>query len=110
MGGFRNGSDCSIGTASAVRVPNKPEIAMAGELKGCTIAVLAIDGVEQVELTEPLKAFKEAGADVKVVSNKEKTNVQASRQRQGTRPHSHGRAGREHADADAFNDVPDTVE
>src|SRR5438105_9855926 len=71
MGGFRNGSDCSIGTASAVRVPNKPEIAMAGELKGCTIAVLAIDGVEQVELTEPLKAFKEAGADVKVVSNKD---------------------------------------
>jgi protease I len=44
---------------------------MAGELKGRTIAVLATDGVEQVELTEPVKALKEAGAAVKVISNKE---------------------------------------
>jgi deglycase len=44
---------------------------MAGELKGCTIAVLATDGVEQVELTEPVKALKEAGAEVRVVSNKD---------------------------------------
>lgn len=43
---------------------------MAGELKGRSIAVLATDGVEQVELTEPVKALKDAGADVKVVSNK----------------------------------------
>ena len=43
---------------------------MAGELNGCTIAVLATDGVEQVELTEPVKALKEAGARVKVVSDK----------------------------------------
>jgi len=44
---------------------------MAGELKGRTIAVLATDGVEQVELTEPVKALKEAGAEVKVVSDKD---------------------------------------
>ncbi len=43
---------------------------MADELKGRKIAVLATDGVEQVELTEPVKALKDAGADVKVVSNK----------------------------------------
>ena len=43
---------------------------MAGELKGRTIAVLATDGVEQVELTEPVKALKAAGASVKVVSDK----------------------------------------
>jgi len=43
---------------------------MAGELKGRTFAVLATDGVEQVELTEPMKALKEAGAAVKVVSDK----------------------------------------
>jgi len=43
---------------------------MAQELKGRTIAVLATDGVEQVELTEPVKALKGAGADVKVVSDK----------------------------------------
>jgi protease I len=43
---------------------------MADELKGRKIAVLATDGVEQVELTEPVKALKGAGADVKVVSNK----------------------------------------
>jgi protease I len=46
---------------------------MAGELKGRNIAVLATDGVEQVELTEPVKALKEAGAHVEVVSpNKDK--------------------------------------
>ncbi len=44
---------------------------MAGELKGQKIAVLATDGVEQVELTEPVKALKAAGAEVKVVSNKD---------------------------------------
>jgi len=44
---------------------------MAGELKGQTIAVLATDGVEQVELTEPVKALKSAGAQVEVISNKE---------------------------------------
>jgi protease I len=43
---------------------------MAGELQGRSIAVLATDGVEQVELTEPMKALKDAGADVKVVSDK----------------------------------------
>ena len=44
---------------------------MAGELTGCTIAVLATDGVEQVELTEPMKALKDAGAEVRVVSDKD---------------------------------------
>jgi protease I len=44
---------------------------MSGELVGRTIAVLATDGVEQVELTEPIKALKQAGADVKVVSDKD---------------------------------------
>jgi len=34
---------------------------MAGKLKGRLIAVLATDGVEQVELTEPLKALTGAG-------------------------------------------------
>jgi protease I len=48
------------------------EKTMAQELKGRTIAVLATDGVEQVELTEPVKALKAAGADVKVVSDKER--------------------------------------
>ncbi|MFZ0425991.1 MAG: type 1 glutamine amidotransferase domain-containing protein [Xanthobacteraceae bacterium] len=43
---------------------------MAGELKGRTIALLATDGVEQVELTEPVKALKAVGASVKVVSDK----------------------------------------
>lgn len=43
---------------------------MAGELKGKRVAVLATDGVEQVELTEPVKALKEAGAHVDVVSDK----------------------------------------
>ena len=43
---------------------------MAGELNGRTVAVLAADGFEQVELTEPVKALKEAGAKVEIVSPK----------------------------------------
>src|SRR5919205_1474561 len=43
---------------------------MAAELNGCAVAVLATDGVEQVELTEPVKALKQAGAQVQVVSPK----------------------------------------
>jgi hypothetical protein len=38
----------------------KPEAAMAGELKGQKIAVLATGGVEQVELTEPGRSRKPA--------------------------------------------------
>lgn len=49
---------------------------MAGELNGQTIAVLATDGVEQVELTEPMKALKAAGAEVQVISDK-KSEIQA---------------------------------
>jgi len=41
---------------------------MAAELNGKRVAVLATDGVEQVELTEPVKALKQAGAEVHVVA------------------------------------------
>ncbi len=44
---------------------------MPNELNGRTVAVLATDGVEQVELTEPVKALKAAGATVHVVSPKQ---------------------------------------
>jgi protease I len=40
------------------------------EVRGCKVAVLATDGVEQVELTEPVKALKQAGAQVTVVAPK----------------------------------------
>ncbi len=71
----------SIGTAGAAgrrlrRFSEIREHVMTGELKGCTIAVLATDGVEQVELTEPVKALKGVGAEVKVVSDK-KSEIQA---------------------------------
>lgn len=39
-------------------------------LSGKTIAVLATDGVEQIELLNPVKALKDAGAEVHVVSLK----------------------------------------
>jgi protease I len=39
-------------------------------MKGCKIAVLATDGVEQVELTEPMKALRQAGAQVTVIAPK----------------------------------------
>lgn len=40
------------------------------DLSGMKIAVLATDGVEQVELTEPMKALNQAKADVKVIAPK----------------------------------------
>ncbi len=44
---------------------------MSGKLQGKKIAILATDGFEQVELTEPKKALEEAGATTHVVSLKE---------------------------------------
>ena len=41
---------------------------MGNELQGKTIAFLFTDGVEQVELTKPLEAVKNAGADVELIS------------------------------------------
>ena len=39
-----------------------------GKLKGKRIAILATQGVEQVELTSPRKALEKAGAIVELVS------------------------------------------
>lgn len=44
---------------------------MSNELSGKKIAILATDGFEQVELTEPMKAVKDAGAEVEIVSLKD---------------------------------------
>lgn len=41
-----------------------------GRLQGRKVAVLATDGFEQVELTKPVEALKDAGAEVHVVSPK----------------------------------------
>jgi protease I len=41
-----------------------------GQLSGKRVAILATDGFEQSELLEPMKALKEAGAKVDVVSLK----------------------------------------
>lgn len=40
------------------------------QLSGTRVAVIATDGFEQSELTEPVKALQEAGAQVDVISNK----------------------------------------
>lgn len=40
---------------------------MASELKGRRVAVLATEGVEQVELAEPVKALRDAGAEVQLI-------------------------------------------
>ena len=39
-----------------------------GKLDGKRIAVLAADGVEQIELTQPWEAVKDAGAEVELLS------------------------------------------
>ena len=41
---------------------------MADQLQGKTIAIIATDGVEQVELTEPRKAVENAGATTVLLS------------------------------------------
>jgi protease I len=41
---------------------------MVANITDRKIAVLATDGVEQVELTEPVRALREAGAEVTVIS------------------------------------------
>ena len=43
---------------------------MAGQLVGRKVAFLATDGVEEVELTAPWNALKQAGADLQLVSDK----------------------------------------
>ena len=40
------------------------------DIKGRRIAILATDGVEEVELTRPAEALRNAGAEVEVVSPK----------------------------------------
>jgi protease I len=44
---------------------------MANQLQGKTVAILATDGFEQVELTEPKKALENAGATTHIISPKE---------------------------------------
>ena len=41
---------------------------MANELEGKTIAILAADGVEQVELEQPRQAVEDAGAETELLS------------------------------------------
>jgi protease I len=44
------------------------ETAMAGELTGRRVAILAADGVERVELEQPRDALRQAGAEISVLS------------------------------------------
>src|SRR3954453_23604408 len=44
---------------------------MSETLKGKRVAILATDGFEQVELTEPKKALEDAGAETQVISPKD---------------------------------------
>ena len=52
---------------------------MAAELRGCRIAILAAEGVEQVELQGPRKAVQDAGARTDLLSVKS-GQIQAVRQ------------------------------
>src|SRR6185437_5586294 len=45
---------------------------MEEKLKGKKVAVLVANGFEQVEMTEPVKALKESGAEVFIISPKNK--------------------------------------
>lgn len=50
--------------------PFEDDTMTKAQLAGKTIAILATDGFEQVELTEPMAALKAAGAEVHVVAPK----------------------------------------
>jgi protease I len=60
-----------LGTIAAVAAPEIQEVSMNSPLSGKTVAILATDGVEQVELTEPRQALEEAGATTRLLSIKE---------------------------------------
>jgi len=47
------------------------ETGKSGSLRGVRVAILATDGFEQAELTEPRQALDAAGADTAIVSPKE---------------------------------------
>lgn len=53
------------------RVLDNRGMCMSGELKGRKIAILATDGFEQVELTDPRKNVEAAGAQTEVLSVKD---------------------------------------
>ncbi|MEZ2441610.1 DJ-1/PfpI family protein [Chitinophaga sp. RCC_12] len=46
---------------------------MANQLKDKRVAVLVANGFEEVELTKPVEALKEAGATVDIISPEGKT-------------------------------------
>lgn len=53
---------------------------MASRIQGKTVAILAADGFEEAELFEPLKALRDAGAEVQIVSL-ERGSIEANRHR-----------------------------
>ena len=43
---------------------------MRKDIDGLRVAILAVDGVEEAELTEPRKALEDAGAETTLISVK----------------------------------------
>ncbi len=54
-------------------------------LQGMRVAIFALDGVENTELTEPRKALEQAGAKTTVFSSKRALRPQKKREKGGTR-------------------------
>ncbi len=50
---------------------------MSDKLKGKKIAVLVEEGFEQVELTKPVQALKDAGAEVHIISPNKNSEIKA---------------------------------
>jgi protease I len=57
-------------TLYVASVSRHQEPLMPTNIQGCKVAILATDGVEQVEITEPMRALRDAGAEVSVVAPK----------------------------------------
>jgi protease I len=53
--------------------PGEMIMSPQGQLQGKRVAIVATDGVEQVELTEPRKALDDAGAQTVLISPKSRT-------------------------------------
>src|SRR5690606_32420776 len=64
----RRSRDGDVPAPMLERPQREPGAPMAKTLEGKTVAILATDGVEQVELTEPRKAVEAAGATVRLLS------------------------------------------
>ena len=65
---FSQHGPCGPSSSTTDGKPRDGRGMMKGQLAGVRVAVIAVDGFEQVELTRPVRKMRREGADVEVIS------------------------------------------